>query len=275
MKKGRLYIVPTPIGNLEDISLRALRVLNEVDRIACEDTRVTSKLLKHYEIEKTLFSYHKYNEQERSQEIILSLYKGEEIALVSDAGSPGINDPGSILIQKAIEENLPVEVLPGATAATTALIVSGLDSSAFTYLGFIPKKQKEKEDFLKALENREETVILYESVHRVLKTLGQMKEIYPERKIAVCRELTKLHEEVTRGSLEEVYELLSSKESLKGEFVFVLEGHVSEKKWSLTEELEKYRDLGFSKKDAVKKVSKDTGIKRNEVYERSLEIPWN
>lgn len=274
MTNGKLYIVPTPIGNMEDITLRAIRILKEVDFIACEDTRHTGRLLKYYEIENKLLSYHQHNEEFRSEMILEELSKGKEIALVSDAGMPGINDPGEIVIKKAIEENFQIEVLPGATASLTALIASGLDSSSFIYFGFIPRSGKEQKDFIQYLGKIDHTIILYESVHRIKQSLKLLMDSFPKRKMALCRELTKLHEEIVRGSCEEVYRWLEFGK-IKGEFVLVLEGiSVERKEVDIRKVLENYRDLGYSKKESVKLICEELGLKRNEVYEYSLEIPW-
>lgn len=275
MNNGKLYIVPTPIGNMEDMTLRGIRVLKEADFIACEDTRHTGRLLKYFEIENRMISYHKHNEEFRSDFFIEELMDGRKIALVSDAGMPGINDPGEILIKKAVESGIDLEVLPGATASITALILSGLDTDVFTYLGFIPRGSKEQKDFIEILEKTERTVILYESVHRIQSSMNLLKEHFPKRKIALCRELTKLHEEVLRGSCEEVYEIIARRETLKGEFVLVLEGAVIEKEEvDIRGVLEQYREEGLSKKESVKKACSLYDLKRNEVYEISLEIPW-
>ncbi len=275
MNNGKLYIVPTPIGNMEDITYRAIRILKEADFIACEDTRHTGRLLKYFEIENKMVSYHKHNEEFRSERFTEELLKGKSIALVSDAGMPGINDPGQILIAKAIELGIDLEVLPGPTASVTALILSGFDTSTFVYLGFIPRGSKEQKLFMERLGLTEDTAILYESVHRILSSLKLLAEEFPDRRIALCRELTKLHEEVVRGSTEEVYKQISMREILKGEFVLVLEGvEPVEEELDIRKILEGYREEGFSKKESVKRACSNYDLKRNEVYEISLEIPW-
>ena len=205
MSKGKLYLVPTPIGNLKDITLRALEVLKNVDEIAAEDTRQSLKLLNHFEIKKPLFSYHQHNEQGKSEQIISKLEDGISIALVTDAGTPGISDPGSVIVSKCIENNINFEVLPGATAITTALVYSGLDTTKFVFRGFIPRETKDRKILIEEIKDKKETLIFYESPHRLLDTLSFLKESLGNRNIAVCRELTKLHEDIFRGALEDAY----------------------------------------------------------------------
>ena len=201
MSKGKLYLVPTPIGNLKDITLRALEVLKSVDEIAAEDTRQSLKLLNHFEIKKPLFSYHQHNEQGKSEQIISKLEDGISIALVTDAGTPGISDPGSVIVSKCIENNIDFEVLPGATAFTTALVYSGLDTTRFVFRGFIPRETKDRKVLVEEIKDKKETLIFYESPHRLLDTLSFLKNSLGNRSIAVCRELTKLHEDIFRGTL--------------------------------------------------------------------------
>ena len=201
---GKLYIVATPIGNLEDITLRALRVLKEVDLIAAEDTRQTLKLLNHYEINKPLISYHRHNEETKSEILIEKLRNGENIALVSDAGTPGICDPGEEVIKKAIEDNIEVIPIPGACAMINALIVSGISTKEFEFLGFLPLNKKLRRQKLKEIENSSKTIIIYEAPHKMKTTLGDLKEILKDRKIVLARELTKIHEEFIRKSIDEL-----------------------------------------------------------------------
>lgn len=223
MDKGILYIVPTPIGNLKDITLRALEVLNDVDLIAAEDTRQTLKLLNHFEIKKTLISYHKYNEKNKSEDIINLINEGKKIALVSDAGMPGISDPGSVIVKCCIEQGVKFEVLPGATAFTTALVYSGLDTTKFLFRGFLPRENKERKPIIQDIINCQETIILYEAPHRLLDTLSFLLSNLGDRKIAVCRELTKLYEEIYRGSISESVNYFQVNKP-RGEFVLVIEG---------------------------------------------------
>jgi len=278
---SKLYVVPTPIGNLKDITLRALETLQSADCIAAEDTRQTIKLLNHYNIKKPLISYHQHNELGKSKELIDRIRNGQNIALVSDAGSPGISDPGSVLIKRCIEEGIDFEVLPGATAIITALVASGCDTSKFAFRGFLPRESKEKKQLVEEVKNYKDTLIFYEAPHRLLDTLRFLRESFGNRNISVCKELTKMYETFVRGTLEEVIEHFS-KITVKGEFVIVLEGKSIEEineesraKWetlSIEEHIIKYIDEGFSKKEAVKKVAKDRGLSKSEVYKAGLEI---
>lgn len=281
MERGKLYLVPTPIGNLKDITLRALEVLKECDIIAAEDTRQTLKLLNHFEIKKPLISYHKFNEQSKGDEIIELLLEGKNIALVSDAGTPGISDPGSVIVEKCIEKNIDFEVLPGATAITTALVYSGLDTTKFIFRGFLPRENKERKLITNELLNSQETLIFYEAPHRLLDTLSYLLDTFGDRKIAVCRELTKLYQEIFRGSLNEAIEHFVSNKP-RGEFVLVLEGkrleEIKEEKkqeWidlSIEEHILKYIRSGKNKKEAIKLVAKDRELPKSEVYKFSTNI---
>ena len=281
MSQGKLYLVPTPIGNLKDITLRALEVLENADVVAAEDTRQTIKLLNHFNLKKTLISYHMHNEQGKSNEILERLKSGENIALVSVAGMPGISDPGSVIVKKCIEEGLDFEVLPGATAFATALIYSGLDSSAFMFKGFIPRDNKSRNILVEELKDRKETLIFYEAPHRLLSTLDFLFKNFGDRNIAVCRELTKLHEEIVRGKLSEVMEHFIDN-SPRGEFVLVLDGLSEEEiekekraefeELSIEEHIVKYINEGLSKKDAIKKVAKDRKLPKSEIYKYSTNI---
>lgn len=199
MENGKLYLVPTPIGNLKDITLRALETLRNVDIIAAEDTRQTLKLLNHFEIKKPLISYHKFNEQIKSDKIIDLLMEGNNVALVSDAGTPGISDPGSVIVGRCIEKKINFEVLPGATAITTALVYSGLDTTKFLFRGFLPRENKERKIVTNDLLQSQETIIFYEAPHRLIDTLEFLLDTFGDRKIAVCRELTKIYQEIYRG----------------------------------------------------------------------------
>ncbi|AGF59288.1 16S rRNA (cytidine1402-2'-O)-methyltransferase [Clostridium saccharoperbutylacetonicum] len=281
MNSGKLYLVPTPIGNLKDITLRALETLREVDIVAAEDTRQTLKLLNHFEIKKTLISYHKFNEQDKSNKIIDLLFEGKSVAVVSDAGTPGISDPGSVIVSKCIEENIDFEVLPGATAITTALVYSGLDTTKFLFRGFLPRENKERKRITDELLKSQETLIFYEAPHRLLDTLSFLFETFGDRKIAVCRELTKIYEEIYRGTLEEAIEYFVRNKP-RGEFVLVLEGKKLEdikeeqrELWinlSIQEHIIKYMNDGLNKKDAIKSVAKEREIPKSEVYKFSTEI---
>ncbi len=281
MENGMLYIVPTPIGNLKDITLRALEVLKECDIVAAEDTRQTLKLLNHFEIKKSLISYHKFNENNKSEDIINLLQEGKNIAVVSDAGTPGVSDPGSVIVKRCIDENIKFEVLPGATAITTAVVYSGLDTTKFTFRGFLPRENKERKPIIKELESYKDTLIFYEAPHRLLDTISFLKENLGNRKIAVCRELTKLHEEIFRGTLEESINYFEINKP-RGEFVLVVEGKQMEQieqekrmMWeglTIEEHIKMYMNQEFSKKEAIKKVAKDRNLPKNEVYKFSTEL---
>lgn len=221
--KGILYIVSTPIGNLEDITLRALRILKEVDLIAAEDTRHTGLLLKHFAIETPLTSYFQGNELKKKEFILSKLKQGDRVALVSDAGTPGISDPGFRLIQTAIEDQIPVVPIPGPSAVITALSVAGLPTDAFLFKGFLPHKSKKRRDLLKQLEETRETLIFYESPHRLSETLKDISEIFGDREMVLTRELTKIYEEVLRGKVSEIMNQISERR-LKGEITLVISG---------------------------------------------------
>ncbi|MGG7165117.1 16S rRNA (cytidine(1402)-2'-O)-methyltransferase [Clostridium ihumii] len=278
---GKLYLVPTPIGNLKDITLRALEVLKSVDIIACEDTRQSLKLLNHFAIRKTLISYHKHNENGKSEDIIKELKEDKNIAIISDAGTPGVSDPGAVIVKKCIEEGLSFEVLPGATAITTALVYSGLDTTKFIFRGFLPRENKERRPVIEELLERKESLIFYEAPHRLKNTLEFLYESFGERNISICRELTKLHEEIIRLKLSEAIEYYSENNP-RGEYVLVLEGKseaaIEEEemeKWSnltIEEHIKKYITEGLTKKDAIKKVSKDRKMTKSEIYKYSIDI---
>jgi 16S rRNA (cytidine1402-2'-O)-methyltransferase len=278
---GKLYLVPTPIGNLGDITLRALEVLKSVDLIAAEDTRQSLKLLNHFEIKKTLISYHQHNEQEKSTNIIDRLEAGASIAIVTDAGTPGISDPGSIIVSKCIEKNIEIQVLPGATAITTALVYSGLDTTKFLFRGFLPREKKDKKLVIEELIDRKETLIFYEAPHRIIDTLQFLAEYFGERKVALCRELTKLHEEILRFTLNEAVEYYSLN-SPRGEYVIVVAGKTDveileeeKAKWemlSIEDHIKKYINEGMNKKEAIKKVAKDRNMPKADVYKYSFNI---
>jgi 16S rRNA (cytidine1402-2'-O)-methyltransferase len=228
MAKGTLYIVSTPIGNLEDITLRALRILREVDWIAAEDTRHTGLLLKHFDIQKPLTSYFEGNEMKKREFILSKLKQGNRIALVSDAGTPGISDPGFRLIQLAIENEIPVVPIPGPSAVITALSISGLPMDAFLFKGFLPHKSKKRRDLLKQLEEVKETFIFYESPHRLSETLRDILDLFGDREIVLTRELTKMYEEVLRGKVSEIQTQIRERK-LKGEITLIISGKTRKK----------------------------------------------
>ena len=266
---GKLYIVATPIGNLEDITLRALRILKEVDLIAAEDTRQTLKLLNHFEIKKPLISYHRHNEEIKSEILIEKLKNGENIALVSDAGTPGICDPGEEVIKKAIEEEIEVIPIPGACAMINALITSGLKTKEFNFLGFLPLNKKLRKNKIEEIKQSEKTIIIYEAPHKMKNTLEDLKEILENRKIVLARELTKIHEEFIRKNIDD---LLSEIDNLKGEMILIIEGNNKEEdnneliNLTLEEHYEFYEKKGFNKKEIIKKIAKDRELNKNEIY---------
>ncbi|ADK13238.1 MULTISPECIES: 16S rRNA (cytidine(1402)-2'-O)-methyltransferase [Clostridium] len=278
---GKLFLVATPIGNLSDITLRALDTLKNVDLIAAEDTRQSLKLLNHFNIKKPLISCHKYNENEKSKLLIQKLKDGKDIALVSDAGTPGISDPGSIMVKSCIEQGIEFEVLPGATAVTTALVYSGLDTSRFTFIGFLPRENKDRRSILEGVKNRTETLIFYEAPHRLTSTLEVLATVLGNRHIGICRELTKVHEEILRFTLEEAMNYYESNNA-KGEFVLVVEGkdekellREESEKWinlSIEKHIKMYMEDGLDKKEAIKKVAKDRKLSKSEVYKYSLNL---
>ena len=275
---GKLYICPTPIGNLEDITYRTLRVLNEVDLIAAEDTRHSIKLLNHFEISKPLTSYFEHNKDTKGDYLINKLLDGENIALISDAGMPGISDPGEDLIKQAIENNIEIDVLPGATAFAVALVGSGLDTHKFVFEGFLDRDKKVRRKRLEELKEEDRTMIFYESPHRLKDTLKDMLKILGNRKIAVNRELTKKYQEVIREDIETVLKIYEEKE-IKGEFVLIVGGFEGEKQSknnydSLTEReyVIELINNGFSKKEAIKTVCKDRKLKKDVVYKQVLDL---
>lgn len=273
---GNLYLVATPIGNLEDITLRALKILKEVDLIAAEDTRNTLKLLNHFGISKPLISYHRHNEEIKCDNLITKLQDGENIAIVSDAGTPGISDPGEIIVKKAIENNIKIIPIPGACAAINALICSGLDTRQFTFLGFLPLNKKLRKEKLEEIKNKKDTVILYEAPHKLKNTLQDLKNILDNRQVVLARELTKIHEEFIYGTIDEIIE---KADNLKGEMIILIEGismtfssaENELNSLSFDEHFEYYKNLGFDKKEIIKKIAKDRGLNKNKVYMKFLE----
>lgn len=273
MEQGKLYICPTPIGNLEDITLRTLRILGEVDLIAAEDTRHSLRLLNHYEIKKPLTSYHEHNIREKGPELIQRLIDGESIALISDAGMPGISDPGEDLIKLAILEGIEVIGLPGPTASITALVVSGLTTEKFVFEGFLPSKKRDRQNALELLKDEKRTIIFYESPHRVINSLEDMLSILGNRKIAIGRELTKHYEEIFRGSFEQALQRFSEG-VVKGEFVVIVDGSkdVVQVEINIEEELRNHINAGLSKKEAIKRIVEEKKIPKNKVYKESLKL---
>ena len=275
---GKLYICPTPIGNLEDITYRTLRVLNEVDLIAAEDTRHSVKLLNHFEISKPLTSYFEHNKDSKGIYLINKLLEGENIALISDAGMPGISDPGEDLIKLAIENNIEVDVLPGATAFVVALVGSGMNTHKFAFEGFLDRDKKLRRNRLEELKEEERTMIFYESPHRLKDTLKDMLKTLGNREISVNRELTKKYQEVIREDIETVINIFNEKE-VKGEFVLIVDGFKGEKTstndysdLSEREYVEVLLNDGMSKKDAIKVVCKERKLKKDVVYKQVLDL---
>lgn len=274
---GTLFLCATPIGNLEDITLRVLRVLSEVDLIAAEDTRHTRKLLNHFEIKKPLVSYFEHNEREKGEYLIRELLEGKNVALVSDAGMPGISDPGHLLVVAAREAGVPLVVLPGPTAAVTALVVSGFPTDRFIFEGFLPRDKKGRREKIASLLDEERTVIFYEAPHRLLSTLEVIGEILPERQIAVVRELTKKFEETVVGTAEELLAHYT-KNPPKGEITLLVRGKDGKNGLETEETLDplvrvkEYIDAGMDKKEAVKRVAKEQGLPKREVYRLALQL---
>lgn len=268
---GTLYLCATPIGNLGDISARCLEILNEVDIIACEDTRRTLQLLNHFGIKKQLTSYHEHNKAEKGKILVDMLKDGKNAALVSDAGTPAISDPGEDLVRLCIENEITVTSVPGCVAAVNALILSGLPTRRFSFEGFLSVNKRHRYEHLESVKNDTHTLIFYEAPHKLTRTLSDMLEILGNRRIALVRELTKIHEEVIRTDLEKA-QTLYLETSPKGEFVIVAEGASepeNETFWdnlTVTEHIEKYINDGLSQKDALKKVSKERNIPRRDVY---------
>ena len=272
---GILYIVSTPIGNLEDITLRALRVLKEVDLIAAEDTRRTRQLLSHYGIHKPLHSYHEHNRRMREESFLEELRRGRNIALVTDAGTPGISDPGENLVRRAVQESIPLTSVPGPSALVAALSVSGLPTESFLFYGFLPSKPPARQKFLLCLKDRPETLIFYESPRRLRSFLEDTFRILGDRQLMVAREMTKLYEEVYRGTVSEVLKELGEEE-VKGEVTIVLEGSTLPAKVegpAIEEALELYyREMDLSMKEAIERVAQELGVSKKEVYRESLRV---
>lgn len=273
---GTLYLCATPIGNLEDMTFRVIRTLKEVDLIAAEDTRSSIKLLNHFEIQTPMTSYHEYNKYEKGRKLVEKLQDGMNIALITDAGTPGISDPGEELVKMCYEAGISVTSLPGAAACITALTLSGLSTRRFAFEAFLPTDKKEKELVLQEIERETRTIIMYEAPHRLLKTLKMLSErLGKERRITVCRELTKRHETAFATTLEEACAYYNEQPP-KGECVLVIEGRSREQiaqeekaQWeemSIEEHMEHYLSQGIDKKEAMKKVAKDRGVSKRDIY---------
>lgn len=280
IQTGTLYLVATPIGNLNDMTYRAVQTLKDCDIIAAEDTRMTRKLLSHFEISpELLFSYHEHNKAASGPELIRYIIEGKNLALVSDAGMPAISDPGSDLVALAIEAGIPVVTVPGANAALSALIASGLPTERFTFIGFLPRDKKDMQKVLEAVGYSQGTLIFYESPHRVLKTLTIILESYGNRNVVLARELTKRHEEYVRGSIQECIAWLEENPPL-GEYCVIVEGmsaeeeHTLQNEWwqklELRQHVQHYEKEGLSRKDAMKKTASDRGLSKRDIYNALL-----
>lgn len=276
---GTLYLCATPIGNLEDMTFRVIRTLKEVDLIAAEDTRNSIKLLNHFEIHTPMTSYHEYNKIEKGRKLVEKLLDGQNIALITDAGTPGISDPGEELVKMCYEAGVSVTSLPGAAACITALTLSGLSTRRFAFEAFLPADKKERQEVLAELENETRTMIIYEAPHRLLRTLKELLERLGDRKVTICRELTKRHETAFATTLSDAVFYYEAKEP-RGECVMVLEGKSRQElkeaaiaKWeemSIEEHMEYYLTQGIDRKDAMKKVAKDRGVSKRDVYQALL-----
>lgn len=275
--RGKLYICPTPIGNLEDITYRTIRILKEVDLIACEDTRRTGRLLKHFEIDNDLISYHEHNEKMRTEEIINKLMMNQDIALVSDAGMPGLSDPGEILIKAVINQGIEVIPLPGPSAAVPALVTSGFTTDRFIFEGFLPRKGQARKDRLASIKLDERTTIIYESPYRTKDTVNDLASLMPDREIALIREISKMHEEKIYGTAGDIRKRIAERE-IKGEIVIVISGNQSLSKedkltdLSILEHLELLIDNGYTKKKAIKEVAKIRDLSKSIVYKEAIAI---
>ena len=275
---GKLYLVATPIGNLEDITFRAIKVLKEVDYIAAEDTRHTLKLLNHYEISKPLISYHRHNENEKSDVLINKLLNGFNIALVTDAGTPGISDPGEEIVKESIKNGISVIPIPGACALINGLICSGLNTKEFAFYGFLPLNKKNRENIFDKIKKESKTVILYEAPHKLIKTLKDILEKLGNINCVLAKELTKIHEEFIRSDVSSILENLNEKENIKGEYIIILDletNQIDEKNIDITEksieeQFEIYKDQGMDKKDIIKQIAKNKNVPKNEIYKKFI-----
>lgn len=274
--QGKLYLCATPIGNLEDITLRVLNTLREVDLIAAEDTRHSIKLLNHFEIKTPMTSYHEFNKVEKARYLVEKMKEGLNVALVTDAGTPGISDPGEELVRQCYEAGIELTSLPGPAACITALTMSGMATRRFAFEAFLPADKKEKAEVLEELKGETRTIILYEAPHRLIRTLGELLEALGDRRISICRELTKKHETVFRTTFSEALSFYENEEP-RGECVLVIEGKSreeikkeKEQAWesmSIEEHMEQYLSRGIDRKEAMKLVAKDRGISKRDVYQ--------
>lgn len=272
---GMLYLCATPIGNLEDITYRVVRILNEVDIIGAEDTRNSIKLLNHFNIKTPMTSYHEFNKVEKARYLVKLMQEGSNVALITDAGTPGISDPGEELVRQCYEAGIQVTSLPGPAACVTALTISGLPTRRFAFEAFLPSDKKDKSRVLDELKNETRTIIIYEAPHRLLKTLNELKDGLGNRRLTICKELTKRHENATQTTFEEAIEYYSDNEP-RGEYVLVIEGRTfqdieeeEKQEWlsmTVQEHMAYYEDKGIDRKDAMKLVAKDRGVSKRDIY---------
>ena len=273
---GKIYLIATPIGNLEDITYRAVKILNEVDIIAAEDTRHSLKLLNHLKISKPMISYHRHNEDTKTEVLLNLLKEGKNIGLITDAGTPGISDPGEEIVKEAIKNNIEVIPIPGACALINALITSGLNTKEFSFYGFLPLDKKLRKEKMDDIKKQNKTIIFYEAPHSLEKTLKELKEIFGNINIVVAKELTKIHETFYRGTIEEVLEKMGE---IKGEFIVMFEVHSKTEKELEIEELSKktieeqytyYEKQGLSKKDIIKTIAKNNNVPKDVIYKQFI-----
>ena len=276
---GQLYLCATPIGNLEDMTFRAIKILKEVDLIAAEDTRNSIKLLNYFEIKTPMTSYHEFNKYDKAKYLVEKLLEGKNIAVITDAGTPGISDPGEELVKQSIEAGVKVTSIPGASACITALTMSGQKTDRFVFEAFLPSEKKERNLILESLKNETRTIIIYEAPHRLLKTLKELMDSLGNRSITLCKELTKIHESVDKTTLEEAVEKYGNMD-IKGEYVLIIEGKSfaslrkeeirSFEEMSIEEHMNIYLQKGMDKKEAMKSVAKDRGVSKRDIYNKLL-----
>ena len=270
---GKLYLVATPIGNLDDITLRAINVLKEVDVIAAEDTRHSLKLLNHLEISKPLISYHRHNEEIKKELLINKLLDGENIALITDAGTPAISDPGEVIVKEAIRNNIEIIPIPGACALINALITSGLDTKEFSFYGFLPLNKKLRQKKFEELKKETKTMIIYEAPHKIVTTLNDIYKYLGDVNIVLPSELTKIHESFLRGKISEI---IPQMKEIKGEMIILIEGNptidenITQNNLPIEEQYELYKKQGLTKNEAIKKIAKEQGVSKNEIYMQFL-----
>ena len=277
---GCLYLVATPIGNLEDMTFRAVRILQEADEIAAEDTRNSRKLLTHFDIHTSMTSYHEFNKYDKAEVLVQKMSEGRTIALITDAGTPGISDPGEVLVQRCYEAGIPVIPVPGACAAVNALVASGQGTRRFSFEAFLPQDKKERRQVLRELQAETRTIVLYEAPHRLVKTLEELAEVLGDRPVTICKELTKKHESFRKTMLREALEFFQEEEP-RGEYVLVIAGKTREEQeqerqaqfedLSIPEHMAHFLEEGMTEKEAMKAVAQERGIPKREVYQAWLE----